>query len=238
MREVYSGFVEENFDAYLDRIQLNGEVGDHPEIQAMAELYNRPILVYAADSGAVTEFRCGVDQANNEARKDDDSPPIRVLYVNGNHYNSIVDVTRPSVGVGLGLAGLVAPAVSLEEQTVARAKEASELEETEKKLVAAVIMEHGDAEAERELMEQALREDARQRAEDEARLFAEAMKASTNVPDDDALLVSSFPLLVFGLLLIIGSQAAALEASENEMMQRIMMESMYNQRGGGGNSNN
>jgi hypothetical protein len=45
MRDVYSGFVEENFDEYLERIRRNGEVADHPEIQAMAELYSRPILV-------------------------------------------------------------------------------------------------------------------------------------------------------------------------------------------------
>ncbi len=183
MREVYSGFVEENFDEYLQRIRRNGEVGDHPEIQAMAELYNRPILVYAADSGAVTEFQCGVDKA------EDDTPPIRLVYVNGNHYNSIVDVTRPSVGIGLGLAGLTAPTVSIEEQTATKAKEASELEETEKKLVAAVIMEHGNAEAERELLEQALREDAKQREQDEERILADAVKASTTVQDDDALLV-------------------------------------------------
>lgn len=170
----------------MDRIKLNGEVGDHPEIQAMAELYNRPILVYAADSGAVTEFRCGVDEKESK----DDSPPIRLVYVNGNHYNSIVDTTRPSVGVGLGLAGLTSPAVSLEEQTAAKAKEASELEETEKKLVAAALLENGTAEAERDLVEQALREDARQREEDEAKLLAEAMKASTSAQDDDALLVS------------------------------------------------
>ena len=98
-------------------------------------------------------------------------------------------MTRPSVGIGLGLAGLTAPTVSIEEQTATKAKEASELEETEKKLVAAVIMEHGNAEAERELLEQALREDAKQREQDEERILADAVKASTTVQDDDALLV-------------------------------------------------
>jgi hypothetical protein len=140
---------------------------------------------YAADSGAVTEFQCGVDKA------EDDTPPIRLIYINGNHYNSIIDTTRPSVGVGLGLAGLSAPAVGVEEQVATQAMQASELEETEKKLVAAVMMENSDADAERMLMEQALREDANQRAQDEARLVEAAVKDSTIGMEDDDFLVFS-----------------------------------------------
>ena len=57
-RDVYSQFVvDESFDDYLARMRRGGQVADHPEIQAMAELFCRPIRVYAADSGSVSVFQ-------------------------------------------------------------------------------------------------------------------------------------------------------------------------------------
>lgn len=61
------------------------------------------------------ENSCCINTSNTKEEKNDD-PPIRLLYVNGDHYNSIVDVERPSVGIGLGMPGLVAPEVGVEKQ--------------------------------------------------------------------------------------------------------------------------
>jgi len=45
-RDHYSQFVTEDFDAYVNRKRRSKCFGNNVEIQAMSELYNRPIEVY------------------------------------------------------------------------------------------------------------------------------------------------------------------------------------------------
>lgn len=35
-----------------------------------------------------------------------DTPPVRLSYHQGNHYNSLVDPRRPTIGAGLGFSSL------------------------------------------------------------------------------------------------------------------------------------
>ncbi|KAH9262818.1 hypothetical protein BASA82_000169 [Batrachochytrium salamandrivorans] len=45
----FESFVAEPFARYVDRMAHSGVFGDHVEIQAMAELYGRPVVVYSTD---------------------------------------------------------------------------------------------------------------------------------------------------------------------------------------------
>jgi len=93
-RDHYSQFVTEDFDEYIKRKRQDKCFGNHTEMQAMAEMYNRPIEVYSYGVEPINIFH-GVYATENF--------PIRLSYHRNNHYNSVIDPESPSVGVGLGL---------------------------------------------------------------------------------------------------------------------------------------
>ena len=70
----------EPFDQYIQRKRREGVHGNHAEIQAISELYNRSVEVYV--------------------------PDLRLSYHDGNHYNAVIDPLVPTAGLGLGLPGL------------------------------------------------------------------------------------------------------------------------------------
>lgn len=53
-RDHFSQFVVEDFADYIRRKRQMGTYGNHLELQAIAELYNRPILIYAIDESALS----------------------------------------------------------------------------------------------------------------------------------------------------------------------------------------
>jgi hypothetical protein len=98
--EHFSPFVTgEAFHAYIDRKRQDGVHGNNPELQAISELYNRPVEVFTPDTGAKplnifhAEYKTG-------------DTPIRLSYHDGNHYNAVIDPLVPTAGLGLGLPGL------------------------------------------------------------------------------------------------------------------------------------
>eukprot|EP00730_Choanoeca_flexa_P013798 TRINITY_DN5721_c0_g1_i2.p1 TRINITY_DN5721_c0_g1~~TRINITY_DN5721_c0_g1_i2.p1 ORF type:complete len:471 (+),score=107.90 TRINITY_DN5721_c0_g1_i2:102-1514(+) len=95
-RDHFSQFVTCDFDTYLHYKALPVCHGNHVEIQAMSEMYNRPVEVYAYDSAPINTF-----QSHLAAQA-----PIRLSYHNNNHYNAVIDPERPTFGVGLGLPQL------------------------------------------------------------------------------------------------------------------------------------
>uniref|UniRef100_A0A7S4MQ37 ubiquitinyl hydrolase 1 n=1 Tax=Odontella aurita TaxID=265563 RepID=A0A7S4MQ37_9STRA len=116
----YSQFItDEPFREYIKRKRVDGIHGNNPEIQAISELYNRPVEVFVPDSGAkpINIFHAEYKTAD---------APIRLSYHDGNHYNAVVDPLLPTAGLGLGLPGLepgLADRLQLE-----RAKEESQIE--------------------------------------------------------------------------------------------------------------
>lgn len=76
----FESFVDEPFDMYVARLRLVGEWGGDLEIQAMAEIYNRPIEIYAYQ---LTPKRIYAQHLSNEA--------IRLSYHFRSHYNSVMD---------------------------------------------------------------------------------------------------------------------------------------------------
>jgi len=97
--EFFSKFVTEDFNEYIQRKRNDRTYGDHVEIQALSEIYNRPIEVYQYSLEPINTFIC---YYNNNTEQ---NPPVRLSYHGNIHYNSIVDPNNPNIGVGLGLAG-------------------------------------------------------------------------------------------------------------------------------------
>ncbi|CAG0920686.1 unnamed protein product [Notodromas monacha] len=92
--DFFSGYVTEDFESYVARKRLNWVHGNNIEIQALSEMYNRPIEVYSYSSEPINTFH---------GEQVTDNPPIRLSYHRNVHYNAIVDPWAPTVGIGLGL---------------------------------------------------------------------------------------------------------------------------------------
>lgn len=92
--DFYSHYVTEDFTTYLNRKRLDSCHGNHLEMQAMCEIYNRPIEVYQYSLDPINTFH-GSYKTDNE--------PIRISYHRNVHYNSVIDPYKATIGVGLGL---------------------------------------------------------------------------------------------------------------------------------------
>ncbi|XP_078486555.1 uncharacterized protein LOC100187208 [Ciona intestinalis] len=92
--DFFSHYVTEDFVAYVTRKRLPHTHGNHLEMQAMAEMYNRNIHVYQYSTEPINTFQSSNITGNE---------PIRVSYHRNSHYNSVINPYKASVGVGLGL---------------------------------------------------------------------------------------------------------------------------------------
>lgn len=126
-REYFAQFVTEDIDSYVSRKRNNHVHGNHIEIQAISEIFNRPVELYSYDSGRccdVVSFEwiasirltvyihslpnfMWIEPANifNSDQLKIGIDPLRLSYQRGSHYNAISNPYKPTVGVGLGLAG-------------------------------------------------------------------------------------------------------------------------------------
>uniref|UniRef100_A0A5S6QY65 ubiquitinyl hydrolase 1 n=1 Tax=Trichuris muris TaxID=70415 RepID=A0A5S6QY65_TRIMR len=92
--DYFSQFVTENFSDYVARKSQETAHGNHVELQAIAEMYNRPIEVYQYNTTPINTFF-----TNSSAG----TAPIRLSYHRSSHYNSVIDPYNATIGVGLGL---------------------------------------------------------------------------------------------------------------------------------------
>lgn len=107
----------EDFSTYVDRKRQEYVHGNHIEMQAMSEMYNRSIQLYCYSTGmyfCVTGFLLLFLLLSNyffflepinifHTMVESDNEPIRLSYQRNSHYNSIVDPFKATIGVGLGL---------------------------------------------------------------------------------------------------------------------------------------
>ena len=141
----FSKYITEDFSAYVTRKREDTAHGNHVELQALSEMYNRPVEVYRQDIQPINTFRCRTPNSIV-------NPPIRLSY-QGTHYNSIVDPNNPSVRIGLGLPGYE-PGVSalkrklqetdaqdLEDELLSKQMKMSDEEAAEADLAAAIERE-------------------------------------------------------------------------------------------------
>lgn len=94
-RDYFEPYITEDFDKYIARKKHWNVHGNHLEIQAMSEMYNRTIEVYCYQIEPINIF--------SAPRLMNSYEPIRLSYHRMCHYNSISNPNKPSVGVGLGL---------------------------------------------------------------------------------------------------------------------------------------
>ncbi|OQR73072.1 OTU domain-containing protein 5-A-like [Tropilaelaps mercedesae] len=118
--DYFSHYLTEPFDQYVERKRRANAHGNHIEMHALSEMYNRPIEIYHYSEEPINIFhgshKSGLD-------------PIRLSYHRGVHYNSIVDPFKATIGVGLGLPGFQ-PGLADKDMLVdaIRASEHTELE--------------------------------------------------------------------------------------------------------------
>lgn len=96
-RDHFSQFITEGFMSYCKRKRRDKVYGNNVEIQALAEMYNRPIHIYSYSTEPINIFHGSYNT---------DTPPIRLSFHHGNHYNSLVDPRRLAIGAGLGFSSL------------------------------------------------------------------------------------------------------------------------------------
>ncbi|XVE59605.1 hypothetical protein DITRI_Ditri05aG0059300 [Diplodiscus trichospermus] len=96
-RDHFSQFITEGFTSYCKRKRRDKVYGNNVEIQALSEMYNRPIHIYSYSIEPINIFHGSYNT---------DTPPIRLSFHHGNHYNSLVDPRRLTIGAGLGFSSL------------------------------------------------------------------------------------------------------------------------------------
>ena len=82
--DYFSQYVTENFAEYVRRKRRSHVHGNHLEIQALAEMYSRPIHIYSYSSEPINIFQ-HIPQSESDI-----SIPMRLCYHRGVHYNSLV----------------------------------------------------------------------------------------------------------------------------------------------------
>ncbi|CAM8919785.1 unnamed protein product [Rhodiola kirilowii] len=95
-RDHFSQFVTEGFTSYCKRKRRDKVYGNNVEIQALAEMYSRPIHIYSYSTEPINIFQGSYIT----------DVPIRLSYHQGNHYNSLIDPRRLTIGAGLGFSSL------------------------------------------------------------------------------------------------------------------------------------
>lgn len=100
-KDFFCQFIEggkDKFEDYIAMKRMNGVWGDDIEIQALSEIYNRPIELYSHSKEPLKTFHetsnsytRGYERENNNDTKDNNSKfPIRLSYHGRSHYNSII----------------------------------------------------------------------------------------------------------------------------------------------------
>jgi len=125
--DYFSQYVTEDFDEYVRRKRRPHVHGNHLEIQALAEMYCRPIHIYCYSAEPINIFQ-HIPQSESEV-----SIPMRLCYHRGVHYNSLVDPNNASLGIGLGLPG-IKPGIN-DKNTVREALKKSDNKLTEQMMI-------------------------------------------------------------------------------------------------------
>lgn len=79
-RGFFESYIYGDFEAYIERKSTEGVWGDDIELEAMSEIYNRPIEIYAYSIEPMRTFHETNFQKNE---------PIRLSYHGMSHYNSV-----------------------------------------------------------------------------------------------------------------------------------------------------
>jgi len=105
-RDYFSQYITEEFDEYVARKRHPHCHGNYIEMQAISEMFNRPIEVYQVPRNT-RQFFYRLEPINIfHGHMKTDNEPIRISYHRNVHYNSVVHPYKATIGVGLGLPAL------------------------------------------------------------------------------------------------------------------------------------
>ena len=79
-------------------MQRPGIWGDNLEITALSEMYQRSVEVYDQQTTPRATF-------SNSVNYDNDLPPMRISFKNGNHYDSVVSESHSETLLNIDEAG-------------------------------------------------------------------------------------------------------------------------------------
>lgn len=151
-RDHFSQFITEDFSKYIARKRRNDEHGNHVELQAISEIFSRPIEIYEYCVEPKNIFNPRIDPSSSSQP----NPPIRLSYHGAIHYNSVIDPLNATVGVGLGLPGY-SPG-SADRDLMRDALKNSEIEEIEEAMLKDKIEMSDFERTEQQINEQIARE--------------------------------------------------------------------------------
>ena len=87
----FTEFGPNDFDKYIIMKSRDGVWGDDLEIQAMSEIYNRKVEIYALSEVPMKTFR---EASMDRLEREQTSEPIRLSYHGMNHYNALVPIDQ------------------------------------------------------------------------------------------------------------------------------------------------
>ena len=98
----FSTFIAEDFDSYIAKRRQDKQWGDHIEVVALREMFNRNLEVYNWDGDVLGCQPMGIDASApasaasiSHTGEKHSIPIIRLSFHGGNHYNSVVDPKYP-----------------------------------------------------------------------------------------------------------------------------------------------
>ena len=99
LRSFFEPFIEDDFDSYIREKRKNQTWGDDIELEALSEIYNRPIEIYKGSNIPLKTFHENKYFSDDEEYKNNNFSltPIRLSYHNKNHYNSIIPLESDKI---------------------------------------------------------------------------------------------------------------------------------------------
>jgi OTU domain-containing protein 5 len=171
-----SFIINEGFSDYIARKRQSGVHGNNPEIQAISELFNRPVEVFTPN---FVEKPMNIFHAEYKTADE----PIRVSYHDGNHYNAVIHPLKPTAGLGLGLPDMK-PAGWADQMQVSKAVAESDIIADQIELKR-IMEESQEDEVQRVLKESKLSKEAL--FYDDDRALQQALKESSYAMNAEAV---------------------------------------------------
>ena len=151
---------------------MNGTYGNHVEIQAIAEVYNRRVEIYCYEATPLNIFQGEMALS--------DATPIRLSYHNGCHFNSVVDTRHPFVPLG------TARPQSYRRQAYPSDSSSSGSSTLEEGIVKSVVAQSEQGDIESQVTEAAERE-SEQKALDDQMLLSVEKESEARCLEDEIL---------------------------------------------------
>lgn len=136
-KDHFREFITENYESYIDRKRADHVHGNHVELQAISEMFARPVEVYQYSDEPINVLLPRSEGAPEVGGASTSSaqqyPPLRLSYHRAVHYNAILAPNVPTIGVGLGLPGMIPG--EADKNLMASAMKTSELEHIEETML-------------------------------------------------------------------------------------------------------